>query len=327
VKIVSLFSGAGGLDLGFVRAGHKVIWANDNDPDAVATYSGNIGKHIVLGNIAEIKSNEIPDCDIVIGGFPCQGFSVANTGRRADDARNRLYLELLRVISDKKPQYFLAENVKGLLTLGKGEIFRRILADFEDVGYKVDYRLVNAADYGVPQKRQRLIIVGVRNDIKKVFLFPEPTHYNPARSKVPGLKQWVGIGKALANIPEPGDQCDLPNHTFSKYKLRFNGYLGHRRIDPNLPAPTVTARGDNKGGVVVLHHPNNERRMSARELASTQSFPLDFVFHCTQSSAYRLIGNAVPPLLAEVIAKSFPLRPHTSTTKTRVANNGDLQAA
>ena len=121
-----------------------------------------------------------------------------------------------------------------------------------------------------------------------------------------GLKPWVSIGEVLQGIPEPADAPDLPNHTCSKYKLRFNNYLGHRYVEPTKPAPTITARGDMRGGVVIIHHPSNQRRMTARELASVQSFPLDFVFSGSRTSAYRQIANAVPPLLAFNIAKFFP---------------------
>lgn len=312
MKVVSLFCGAGGLDLGFVRAGHEVVWATDIDEHAIATYHHNISKHAHLGDIKNIDASSIPDCDIVIGGFPCQGFSVANTGRTADDSRNQLYLELLRVIREKSPKFFLAENVKGLLSLEKGRVFQTILSDFTALGYVVQYKVLNAANYGAPQKRERLIIVGVKNGVKYDFQYPQPTHTSADKSASSGLPQWVSIGEALAGIPEPEDAPDIPNHTYSKYKLRFNGYIGHRRIDPSQPAPTVTGRGDNKGGVVVLHHPNNHRRMSVRELASTQTFPMDFIFKCTQSVAYRLIGNAVPPKLAEAIAACFPQNPPKS---------------
>lgn len=308
MKVVSLFCGAGGLDLGFIRSGHKVVWATDIDQHAIATYHHNISKHAHLADIRTINTEIIPECDIVIGGFPCQGFSVANTGRNAKDSRNQLYLELLRVIRDKSPTFFLAENVKGLLSLEKGRIFEIILKDFSDLGYSVQYQVLNAADYGAPQKRERLIIVGVRKGVKFDFKFPRPTHAPKEKSKALGLFPWVSIGEALADIPEPEDAPEIPNHTYSKFKLKFNGYIGHRRIDPTLPAPTVTARGDNKGGVVVLHHPNNHRRMSVRELASTQTFPIDFEFKSTQSVAYRLIGNAVPPTLAEAVASCFPKR-------------------
>jgi len=310
MNVVSLFSGVGGLDLGFIRGGHKIIWANDIDQDAVATYKKNIGSHIVLKDIREISSDEIPKGDIVIGGFPCQGFSVANIKRNALDQRNLLYLELLRVIQDKKPNYFLAENVKGILSLEKGKVVSLILQDFDNAGYDVNFKVLNAADFGVPQKRERVIFIGVRKDFPIKVDFPVPTHSDPKKLINTFLKEqlkpWVTIGEALRDIPEPTPGTDIPNHTYSKYKLRFNGYLGHRMINPDQPAPTVTGRGDNKGGVVVLHHPNNHRRMSVRELATAQSFPLDFVFTGTRSANYRLIANAVPPVLAEAIAKCFP---------------------
>lgn len=308
MNIVSLFAGAGGLDLGFIKAGHKVIWANDNYHDAVETYKLNIGNHIICKDIEDVKNENIPNHNVLIGGFPCQGFSVANMGRDTSDERNTLYLQLLRVLDFHKPEYFLAENVKGILSLAKGEVFKMIIKDFESCGYSVSYRLVNSADYGVPQKRQRVIIFGVRNDLDKKLYFPEPTHSK--KHLEDGLKPWVSIGSVLSKIPDP-DSCDhnLENHTYSKFKLKFNGYLGNRKIDPDQPAPTVTARGDSKGGVVVLHHPSNERRMSARELASTQSFPLNFKFFGTQSSVYRQIGNAVPPGLAYHLACMFPINP------------------
>lgn len=305
MKVVSLFSGAGGLDLGFIKAGHEVIWANDNFLDAVKTYRKNIGDHIVCEDISKIPSDQIPEHDILIGGFPCQGFSLANSKRGEHDERNKLYLELLRVLVDKQPKFFLAENVKGILSLMKGEIFKMIISDFEKSGYRVKHKVLNAANYGVPQKRERVIILGVRNDIDIDLEHPEPTHYQNT-DLFNHKNGWVSIGEALKNIPEPEEEHNLTNHTYSKFKLKFNGYLGNRAIDPTKPAPTVTARGDEKGGVVVLHHPNNHRRMSVRELALTQSFPIDFIFEGNNSSAYRQIGNAVPVKLAFAIASIFP---------------------
>lgn len=302
MNVVSLFSGAGGLDLGFIQAGHKVVWANDLYADAVKTYRLNLGDHIVLQNIQDVSSDNIPDCDIVIGGFPCQGFSVANTGRHEDDERNKLYLEMIRVIRDKHPKFFLAENVKGIMSIGKGQVFQNILSDFRSLGYQVQFRLLNAADYGVPQKRQRVIIVGVRHDIKAPYQYPEPGY-----SQTPTLhtKKWISVEEALKDIPDPDKPNGLPNHVYSKYKLNFNGYIGHRPLDPSKPAPTVTARGDDRGGVVILPHPNGLRRMTCRELATIQSFPLDYKFVGTTSSVYRQIGNAVPPLLAKALATQF----------------------
>ncbi len=302
MKVVSLFSGAGGLDLGFIMAGHTVVWANDLFEDAVKTYRKNIGGHIVQKDIKEVSVSDIPESDIIIGGFPCQGFSVANTKRNESDERNSLYKELIRVIDAKKPKFFLAENVKGLTNLSGGKVFKMILADFAALGYSVTYRILNAADYGVPQTRVRVIIVGVRNDIDFEYSFPNPVFDKDGQN---GLDRWVSVRDALAEIPDPDKPNGLCNHTYSKYKLNFNGYIGHRPLDPDKPAPTVTARGDSKGGVVILPHPNGRRRMTCRELARIQSFPLDFEFCGSNSSIYRQIGNAVPPLLAKAVAEMF----------------------
>lgn len=302
MRVVSLFSGAGGLDLGFRMAGHDIIWANDLYEDAVNTYRKNIGEHIVCEDISKIDASVIPDCDIVIGGFPCQGFSVANTKRHIDDERNELYKQLIRIINAKKPKFFLAENVKGLTNLAKGEVFKMILNDFTEMGYKVTHKILNAADYGVPQTRLRVIIIGVRNDIQWNYIYPNPTHH---KEGLDGLKKWVSVNEALSLLPDPDMPNNLPNHTYSKYKLNINGYIGHRLLDPDKPAPTVTARGDSKGGVVIHPHPNGRRRMSCRELATVQSFPLDFEFFGNNSSVYRQIGNAVPPLLAYAVASVF----------------------
>lgn len=304
MKVVSLFSGAGGLDLGFIKAGHQIIWANDLYEDAVKTYRKNIGDHIVCEDITQISTDDIPDCDIVIGGFPCQGFSVANTKRHEDDERNVLYKQLIRVIKAKQPKFFLAENVKGILSLGKGQVFQMILNDFNQLGYKVQYKVLNAADYGVPQTRLRVIIVGVRSELDFEYTYPEPTNSKDGED---GLPRWVSVSQALSDIPDPDLPNALPNHEYSKYKLAFNGYIGHRPLDPDAPAPTVTARGDDKGGVVILPHPSNTRRMSCRELAAVQSFPLDYDFQGNRSSIYRQIGNAVPVLLGYAVAKQFNL--------------------
>lgn len=302
MRVVSLFSGAGGLDLGFVKVGHQIIWANDLYEDAVETYRANLGNHIVCEDISRISSNDIPDCDIVIGGFPCQGFSVANMNRNENDERNTLYKQLIRVIKDKKPKFFVAENVKGITNLAKGKVFEMILKDFEELDYNVKYKILNAADFGVAQTRMRVIIVGVRKDINYEYKFPNATHEKEGKN---GLNKWVSVGELMRTIPNPDEPNDLLNHVYSKYKLQFNGYLGHRPLDPDKPAPTVTARGDNKGGVVILPHPNGERRMSCRELAAVQSFPLDYEFKGNNSSVYRQIGNAVPPLMASAIAAAF----------------------
>ena len=176
--VVSLFAGAGGMDLGFIKAGYKVLWANDFDYDSSCTYKKNIGNHIILGDICKIKNKEIPSsCDIVIGGFPCQGFSIANPNRKdkgMKDERNFLYKEMLRIIKHCKPKYFVAENVKGILNIEKGKVIELIVNDFKKLGYIVDYKLLNAANYGIPQQRERVFIIGNRLGLQNEF--PIQTH-------------------------------------------------------------------------------------------------------------------------------------------------------
>jgi len=314
MKIVSLFSGAGGLDLGLIQAGHKIIWANDFDSDAVASYRSNIGSEIVLGDICGIPSSVIPNCDVVVGGFPCQGFSQANMLRFAEDERNRLYLEFLRIVRDKQPLYFLAENVRGILSLAGGQAIQKIESDFAAVGYRVSKKLFNVADYGVPQMRKRVIIAGTRADLPERldYKFPEPTHADPAKAHKLGLVPWVTIAEALAHIPEPGQEHDLKNHVFSLYKVTNRNFTGHRRTDPSKPSPTILARGNGKGGVCAIQHPQNHRRMSIREQAAIQTFPDNFEFSGRLNSAYRQVGNAVPVLfgrhLGEQMALSIALK-------------------
>lgn len=177
--VVSLFAGAGGMDLGFKQAGYDIIWANEFDPIFASTYKINIGDHVVVGDIQKVLNSTIPqNADIVIGGFPCQGFSIANNNRKKNgmsDPRNMLYKEMLRVIEHVKPKYFIAENVKGILNILGGHAMEQIIMpDFKRLGYDVDYKLLNAANYGVPQQRERVFIIG--NRIGAPNPYPTQTH-------------------------------------------------------------------------------------------------------------------------------------------------------
>lgn len=258
MKIVSFFSGAGGMDLGFLFAGHEIIWANDFDKDAVATYNKNIGKYTghqaICKNIVEILNTDkktvnkiIPDCDIVIGGFPCQGFSIANLNRSMEDERNFLYIELLKAISVKQPKYFLLENVKGLENMEKGKVLQVILEDLKNAGtdrskvfkgdgcgYKVSYNVLNAYNYGVPENRERVIILGIRNDIadysnvtefinenlettkKYKNLFVPVTHCENAE-KIEKIKPYEKLNKAYKEWKEKGK---IFLETSELYKIR-----------------------------------------------------------------------------------------------------------
>ncbi len=321
MKVISLFCGTGGMDLGFIKAGHKIIWANDNDFDCCLTYEKNLKHKPICEKIENIDSADIPDGDIVIGGFPCQGFSIANPYRNTKDERNKLYLELLRVIRDKKPKYFVAENVTGLCSIGgyennddrknhKGRVLKGILIELESankIGYHVHFKILNAADFGVPQSRRRVIILGTRKDVRDTLKHPSPTHNKvPGLLKYSGIKKWLNLGDALSGLPEE-PTLEVPNHVGTAHKVKINGYLGNRKTDPNKPSPTIVGRGGGTGGPVIIPHPNLKRRLTVRETARLQSFPDDFIFEGSVSSQYRQIGNAVPWPLAFHIAKMIPI--------------------
>ena len=299
MKIISLFSGAGGLDLGLIQAGNQVIWANDIDKDAVLTYKENIGDHIVCDDIKNIDITTLPNAEVVVGGFPCQGFSQANRLRALDDDRNQLYRFFYDTIKIKQPLYFIAENVKGILSLGKGEAIKQIVEDFEEAGYITTINLVNMANYGVPQTRQRVIIIGQRSDLgeEMKFKFPEHTHSKNGD----GLPKWISVQEAIGHFPNPDKENDVLNHIYSAYKVEYRNFTGHRKTDPSKPSPTILARGNGKGGVCAIPHYNGERRMSIRESASVQTFPEDFYFHGTMNACYRQIGNAVPVKFAKLL--------------------------
>ncbi len=302
MKIISLFSGAGGLDLGLIQSGHNVIWANDIDADCVGTYRINIGRHIEMAPIEEVSPEAIPHGDVLVGGFPCQGFSQANSRRFVSDSRNKLYLEFLRVLKAKHPKWFIAENVRGILSLAGGSAILRIENDFARAGYRVQKMLFNTADYGVPQTRWRVIITGTRKDLPTSmdYKYPLKTH---ARKPSKGMKHWLSIGEALKGVPEPDVSHSLLNHVYSKYKINHRNFTGHRETDPAKPSPTILARGNGKGGVCAIAHPNNLRRMSIREQAIIQTFPNDFEFSGKMNSCYRQIGNAVPVLFARKLGE------------------------
>ena len=301
LKIGSLFSGAGGFDLGFIQAGHHVIWAIDNCKDCVATYVKNLGTQCIAADVKDIKFNQLSDIDLIIGGFPCQGFSLANKHRHADDDRNALYYEFVRAVAEKKPKYFLAENVRGILSLEKGEAIKQIVRDFVMQGYDVEYKVFNAADYDVPQNRIRVFIWGIRADLSSERHWPVTTSETTK----------ISVGAALAGVPEPADDHQLLNHIGSQYKITNRNFIGCRRTDPDKPCPTIIARGNGKGGVNAIQHPGNHRRMTVREQALIQTFPVDFEFIGSMSSCYRQIGNAVPVKLAKAFGKAFSLKDYS----------------
>ncbi len=291
-KVVSLFSGAGGMDLGLEKAGLEIVWANDNDKDSLDTYKANLKTNtIILSDILDVRSENIPDPDLIVGGFPCQGFSVANKFRSINDSRNILYLEMLRIVNDKQPKWFVAENVRGILNIENGKVIEKIVDDFANAGYSVKYQLINMANYGVPQMRKRVIILGTRKDLMPNFelCYPNETH---SENGDMNTKKWVSVNEAFINLEKFGELADKDVGT--KYKLEIRNFTGHRATDGSKPSPTILARGNGKGGVNATPHPNGIRRMTVRESAWIQTFPHNFKFYGSVNSKYRQIGNAVP---------------------------------
>ena len=199
MKIISLFAGCGGMDFGAEAAGGEIIFANDIDTDACATFRKYFPKcEMYEGDITEVK--EFPSVDLVMGGYPCQSFSLAGKRNPQADPRTKLYLEFVRCIKQVQPKYFVAENVSGLRGLKNGAFFKEQISEFENQGYVVTSKLLNAKDYGVPQERKRLFIVGVKKTLNKIYVFPEPTHGKPSKAN-PNIKTYVAHGDVISDLP------------------------------------------------------------------------------------------------------------------------------
>lgn len=306
MKVISLFAGCGGLDLGLIKAGHEIVLATDFDKDCALTYEKNIGNHFLLKDVKKLSSQEFPKYDILTGGFPCQGFSVANLYRSEKDERNELYLEIVRLLNENRPKYFLAENVPGILSLGKGEVVKQIIKEFSEIGindgfkgYDVTKYLLNSADYGVPQGRKRVIFLGISKDfdldtrIKMKKCFPPKSTHNLLGTN--GLLSYVTLRDTIYDLPNPNsvEASEIPNHYGTKHKVKINGYLGNRKLSWDKISPTIVGRGGGTGGPVIAVHPDCERRFTVRETARIQSFPDSFIFEGSTSSQFRQIGNAV----------------------------------
>ena len=331
VKIASLFSGCGGLDLGFTRAGFELVYANDNDPIVWETFEKNHHLTIDKRSLFDIKSDEIPDADGIIGGPPCQSWSLAGKMRGVKDERGQLFYEYVRVLRDKHPSFFLAENVPGIVSRTHIREFNNLLKKLSSLGYYIANKVVDARDYGIPQERRRVIIVGYRKALRKRFAFPEPSH-----SKLDGLtlegkktQRWVTLKDAIGGLPAPlpamdknkaNEQLAIPNHEFMNGGFSSIYMSRNRKKCWDDQSFTIQAGGRH----APLHPSSTEmkkvgkdewtfkgtdpkyRRLSVRECARIQTFPDDFVFHYTNvADGYRMIGNAVPVKLAEVIANKI----------------------
>ena len=306
--VVSLFCGCGGVDLGtvggFTFNDHyyekhpcKLVYACDIDQKAVDSHRQNFNaEHSVCADICDVPGSDIPDCDILTGGFPCQSFSTVNPTKDPFDDRANLYKQMVRLVAEKQPKVFIAENVKGMMTLHKGEIFRRVVNAFAAAGYKPFYSLINAADYDVPQKRERVIIVGIRNDIweeKGDFVFPAKTTEN----------HWVPLSVAVPELAIDNEKYYFSERAVQGMKNAKNNMKRGLAQNLNEPCLTITSHlakvSLNSRDPVLLVDPEKERyrRFTPLEAARIQSFPDNFQFAGSETTAYKQIGNAIPPVM------------------------------
>lgn len=311
-SVISMFSGAGGLDMGFHNKGFHILWANDFAKDACETYDKwanyyKDGKRkdekdctiIECGDISKLDLNTILPgikVDVILGGFPCQGFSLAGP-RQVDDSRNVLYRHFVEMVKIKNPKVIVAENVIGIKTLGEGAVFNKIIEDFSELGYTMSAPTVNAKNYGVPQDRMRVIFIGIRNDICNggAYIFPS------------GDPKIVTLQEVLSDLGEV-DMADVCQASFSSRYMSRNRKRDYDDVSFTIPAMAkqVPLSPDSGGmefeDVDRFRFIGENRRLSYKEAAAIQTFPVGMEFCGDLDSKYRQIGNAVPVKLAEAIA-------------------------
>lgn len=310
-EIVSLFSGAGGLDIGFKKAGFDVIYANEYDKKIWGTFEFNF-KDIALDkrDIRNISSSEIPDCIGIIGGPPCQSWSEAGNLGGIHDPRGKLFYEYIRIIKDKKPLFFVAENVSGILHSRNKEIFCNIVNMFEDIGYSVKYKLLNSNDYGVPQDRERVFIVGFLNNTE--FVFPQPDNVKPIL---------IDNILDLQDKSKEYDVNDIDEFSHEYYTGGFSSIFMSRNRVRGWDEPSFTIQAGCRHIPIHPSAPKMEfvkkdkfefkkgyehlyRRFTVRECARIQTFPDSFRFiYNNIIDGYKMVGNAVPVNMGYRIAK------------------------
>jgi len=320
MKLASLFTGAGGLDLGFERAGFHVVWANEYDSTIWETFEHNLPKtKLDRRSIVDVSHDDIPNVDGIIGGPPCQSWSEAGAGRGINDKRGQLFFDYIRLLKEKQPKIFLAENVAGILHPKHAEAFSNIIKQFEDAGYVISWKLLNANDYDVPEDRLRVIIVGYNKKLKKKFEFPEPQKYKPIlKDAIYDLRL---AQPALDKNKTNGGELKISNHEYmnggfssiymSRNRVRswdepsFTIQAGGRHAPLHPQAPKMKFISQNER-IFVPGKENLYRRLSVRECARIQTFPDDFIFKYRDvADGYKMIGNAVPVNFAYHIAKKI----------------------
>lgn len=315
---IDLFCGAGGFTLGFEKKGFKNLFSVDVNSSFCETYKYNFPEHeLVMKDICDLTDSEIKQysksnkIDVVIGGPPCQGFSIAgNIGRKfIDDPRNKLFKEFVRVVKILEPSFFVMENVARLYTHNNGRTREEIIKDFQDLGYNVECKILNSADYGVPQIRKRVIFIGTKFNPK--ICFPKKQ-----------IDNYVSVKEAIDKYPKllSGEKSNVPNHiamAHSEQMLMKMSYVTNGGDRNEIPEKIRPKSGDvrkyiryrsDKPSVCVtgdmrkIFHYEQNRALTVRELAKLQSFPDDFVFKGTKISQQQQVGNSVPPKMAEAIA-------------------------
>ncbi len=313
LKVASLFCGCGGMDLGiqgnftflekyYEALPFEVVYAVDNDPYAVKIYNDNFTHKCDVKDVRDIIPQEVPDHDILLGGFPCQSFSIIaqNPPRLGyKDDRGKLFFEMVKVLKEKQPRFFIGENVKGLLSANNGKAFPMIIKEFENAGYYIHYKLLNASEYGIPQKRERVFIVGFRK-FEDYFNFRFPHTQIEAKT----------ILKQVIDPKANQDEKWFFSQKAVEGMLRVREKMNKGRVqDINQPCNTISshlAKVSLNGTDPVLMINERYRRFTPREAANIQSFPLNFSLDSvSENRQYRAIGNAVPPVLMWKIAKSL----------------------
>lgn len=315
LKVASLFCGCGGMDLGiqggfsyltkyFDELPYEVVYAVDNDNYAAAIYNNNFDHKCEIKDVREINPVEVPDHDILLGGFPCQSFSISaqNPPRLGYvDERGKLFFEMVNILKEKKPRFFIGENVKGILSANKGKAFPMIIKEFEDAGYYVRYKLLNASEFGVPQKRERVFIIGfLYFEDYFNFQFPNPVTLGSSKVKL----------KEVIDKEADSDKKWFFSERAVEGMLRVREKMNKGRVQ-NLDQPCNTisshlAKVSLNGTDPVLMVNGEYRRLTPREAASIQSFPEVFRLDAvSENRQYKAIGNAVPPVLMWYVANAL----------------------
>lgn len=318
IKVISLFSGCGGLDLGFKKAGFDIPWANEYDKTIWDTYRHNHKKTFLdTRSIVDISSEDIQDCDGIIGGPPCQSWSEAGAMRGINDARGELFFEFIRILFDKQPKFFLAENVSGMMSKRHQSAIQNIKLLFNKAGYNLYFKVLNAKYYQVPQDRKRIIFIGFRKDLALKYTFPiEQDNIITLRDTISTFKGAIPAGEKNRTNQKAKLSNEYMHGSFSSiYMSRnrvrswdepsFTIQAGGRHAPMHPSAPKMIYKKENKF-IMSKGDESLYRRMSVRECAAIQTFPSNFIFKYDKvADGYKMVGNAVPVNLAYILAQSI----------------------